>query len=76
MKSQNIKVVFFNPGTCKKRATRFIFKWDYLNHCWEVTTITLYGESIRAYCGKPEDLITHYKECCIKRGEYATIKCA
>lgn len=71
---KRFKLVFFNPETLTKRVTRFIFTWDYYNHCWEVTTITLFGESTRAYCGDPMNLINHAKECLIKRGEYVTIK--
>ena len=71
-----IKVVFFNPEILKKSVTRFLFQWDYNNHCWNVTTISIHGEHTNKYCGKPMDLVAHYKECCMRKGEYATIKCA
>ena len=71
---QKIKITFFNPETLKTRVTRFIFKWDYSNHCWNVTTVSLFGESSNKWTGSPMQLIEHYKECLIKKGEYATVK--
>lgn len=61
------KVIFFNPGTLQKRVMRFTFQWDHYNHCWEVTTITLFGEPIQ--------FINNIKEL-VRSGEYVTIKIA
>ena len=69
------KVIFFNPETLQKRVMRFTFKWDYYNHCWEVTTVTLYGENTRTYCGEPINLVNHAKEL-VRNNEYVTIKVA
>lgn len=71
---RKFKITFFNPETLKKSVTRFIFQWDYNNHCWDVTTISIHGESTRTYTGNPMDLIEHFKDCCIRKNEYATIK--
>lgn len=73
---KSFKVVFFNPVKVTKRVYRFVFRWDYNNHCWEVTTISLFGESTRRYSGEPINLINHAKECLVKRDEYITVKCA
>lgn len=71
---RKFKVTFFNPETLKKSVTRFVFAWDYNNHCWNMTMITNYGEHTNTYTGEPMILINHYINCCMRKNEYATIK--
>ena len=73
---KTFKIIFFNPTTIKKRVYRLIFKWDGYNHCWEVTTISMFGESTIRYCGDPMRFVNHVKECLVGRDEYITVKCA
>jgi hypothetical protein len=68
------KITFFNPETLKKSVVHFLFQWDYSNHCWNVTIKNIFGESTQRYWGKPEDCLAHYKDSCVRPGEYATIK--
>lgn len=70
------KITFFNPETLKKIVTRFIFQWDYYNHCWNLTVISISGESTEKYCGTPTELIEHYIDCRLRKGWYATVKCS
>lgn len=71
---KKFKVTFFNPETLKKSVTRFIFQWDYNNHCWDVTTVSVLGESTNTYIGDPMGLVKHFVDCCMRKNEYATIK--
>lgn len=71
-----IKVTFFNPETLRKSVTRFIFAWDYNNHCWDITTITNYGEHKSTYSGEPMCLVNRYINCRRRSNEYATVKFA
>lgn len=75
-KNRSIRIIFFNPITCKKRVKKFTFVWNYFNHCWNVTTESILGESIkcRDYYGDPINLINRFIECLIKENEYVTIK--
>ena len=66
---KKFKVTFFNPETLKKSVTRFIFKWDYINHCWDMTMVTAYGERTDTYMGDPMGLINHYIDCCLRKKE-------
>lgn len=70
---KKFKVTFFNPETLHKRELRFTFRWDYLNHCWDVTTTSIHGQSTRKYSGDPINMIMRVKECATIK-EYATVK--
>ena len=71
---KKFKVTFFNHETLKKSVTRFVFAWDYNNHCWDITIKTNYGERTDTYTGDPMVLINHYIDCRMRKNEYATIK--
>ena len=71
---RKFKVTFFNPETLHKSVTRFVFQWDYNNHCWDVTITSIREDYTGTYKGDPMSLIERYKDCSMRKNEYATVK--
>lgn len=68
------KITFWNQITQKKRVIKFTFKWDYINHQWNVIQEGIFGTSENTYQGKPEQLIQHCIDCLQRKNEYVTVK--
>ena len=70
---KKIKVTFFNPNNLKKRVFKYIFTWDYNNHCWNVFVSSIFGEFQKIYTGDPMLFVTNVAKN-KSSDEYVTIK--
>lgn len=64
---------FDKDGRCSKTTTWVEFRWNSLNHCWEITRSTVFGSRTFLTTNPPEWWLEHDKECCL-RHSYVSVK--